>query len=81
MRFSDTNLEAERFRTKFLQPLSGTQRAQMAVDMTETAHAIRRNSRPASEYSAEEIQMAFVRLTLGDDLYKAANPTQPLLAP
>jgi hypothetical protein len=33
------------------------------------------------EYSADEIQLAFVRLILGDDLFIAANPSAPLLAP
>jgi hypothetical protein len=55
----------------------------MAVDMTETAHRISRQGIAARHpnYTAEQIQMAFVRLILGDELFKAANPSQPLLAP
>ncbi len=79
----DTSIDAEQFRTRFLQSRSGTERAQMAVDMTKTAHRISQQGIAARHpnYTPEQTQMAFVRLVLGDELFIAANPTEPLLAP
>ena len=80
---SDTSPDAERFRVEFLQRLSGAERVRMAVEMTESAHQISRRgiSVRHPEYSTDEVQMAFVRLVLGDELFCAANPGLPLLAP
>jgi hypothetical protein len=80
---SDTSVDAEQFRTAFLQSLSGEQRVSMAVEMTHSAHEITKRGISARhpEYSNEEVHVAFVRLLLGDELFGAANPGLPLLAP
>jgi hypothetical protein len=33
------------------------------------------------DYTDEQVEMAFARLVWGDDLYRAARPDWPLLAP
>jgi hypothetical protein len=55
----------------------------MAVEMTEEVHAICRAgiARRHPSYSPEEVQTAFVRLVLGDELFFAACPNAMPLAP
>ncbi len=55
----------------------------MAIDMTESAHMICRQGIAARHpsYSQEQVQRAFVRMLLGDELFQAANPGEALLAP
>jgi hypothetical protein len=80
---TDTSAEASEVRTKFLQGLSGSQRVEMAVQMTVEAHNITRSgiADRHPDYSGDDVQLAFVRLLLGDDLFKAARPDAPLLDP
>jgi hypothetical protein len=80
---SDTSRDAIRFRTEFLRSLTGEQRAQMAADMTDEVHEISRQGIAARhpEYSPEEVQFAFVRLILGDELFVESSPAAPRLAP
>jgi hypothetical protein len=82
-RNSDTSNDAERFRTAFLRSLTGEQRAKMAAEMTEVVHNVTRKgiADRHPEYTPDEVQLAFVRLLLGDKLFRGANPTAPLLAP
>ena len=79
----DTTRDAEEFRTAFLRTLTGEQKVLMALEMTETTHNISRQGIAVRHpsYTPHEVQMAFVRLLLGDELFRAANPSEPLLAP
>lgn len=79
----DTSEDATRFRTAHLQGLTGQERVRMAVEMTESAHQITRQGISARhpDYSPDDVQVAFVRLLLGEKLFVAANPGRPLLAP
>lgn len=79
----DTTPDAEHFRIRFLQSLTGSQRVDLAVEMTEDIHRVSRAGIAARhpEYSEADVQTAFVRLLLGDELFKAARPNDALLAP
>ncbi len=83
VRNTDTTADAEAYRTAFLRSLTGAERVQLAVDLTEEAHTICRQGIAARhpEYSTEEVQGAFVRLILGDELFAASQPAAPRLAP
>ena len=52
----------------------------MAVEMTEAVHSISRAGIVSRhpEYSAEAVQLAFVRILLGDDVFTAALPGRPI---
>ena len=80
---SDTSFDAHRFQTAFLKSLTGHQRVAIAVEMTLSAHEISKYGIASRhpEYSSDEVQQAFVRMLLGDELFSAANPGVPLLAP
>lgn len=79
----DTTAEAERVRHEFLRTLSGSQRSLMAAEMTEEMNAICRAgiAQRHPNYSTEQVEAAFVRLVLGDELYFAACPHATLFAP
>jgi hypothetical protein len=80
---SDTVADAQRFRAEFLRSISGQERVSMAIEMTAAVNNICRQGIAARhpEYSPEQVQRAFVRLTLGDELFAAACPNEPLLEP
>jgi hypothetical protein len=80
---SDTLADAQRFRTEFLRSISGQERVTMAVEMTEAVNNICRQGIAARHpgYSQEQVQRAFVRLMLGDELFAAACPNEPPLEP
>jgi hypothetical protein len=80
---SDTVADAQRFRDEFFRSISGQERVAMAVEMTIAVNNICRQGIAARhpEYSTEQVQRAFVRLILGDELFVAACPDEPLLEP
>jgi hypothetical protein len=79
----DTSIEAEHFRFDVLRSLTGSQRVQMAAEMTDEVNQICRDgiADRHPEYSVDQVQIAFVRLLLGDDLFMAACPGAELLSP
>lgn len=83
MRRTDTTPDAEEIRFDILRRLTGNQRVQMAVEMTEEANDICRAGIAFRhpEYSPEDVQLAFVRLRLGEDLFREVKPTGPFLEP
>ncbi len=79
----DTDGEAAQVRLRHLQSLTGSARALLAAELTDEANDICRSGIAARHplYSAGEVQLAFVRLRLGDELFRVALPDAPLLAP
>jgi len=79
----DTAPEAERVQIEILRAMTGEQRVRIAFELT--ALAIRacecgiRDRHP--EYGEREVFLARVRLTLGDELFRAAYAGEPALEP
>jgi hypothetical protein len=75
--------EAAQLRLKFLRGLTGSERAQLAAELSDEANQICREgiAYRHPEYSVEEVRLAFVRLRLGDELFRASSPNAALLAP
>ena len=80
---ADTSRAADRVYFEILRQMTGAERAQAALELTErvldTSRAGILFHHPA--YSEAEVHLALCRLTLGDDLFRRAFPESPLVAP
>ncbi|MCB9729783.1 MAG: hypothetical protein H6744_15090 [Deltaproteobacteria bacterium] len=63
--------------------MGGPARVELALRMSEDARAITRAGIRARhpEYDESEVRFAFFRLLHGDEIFRAAWPTAPLLPP
>jgi hypothetical protein len=79
----DTSPDAQRRQDDVFRAMSPDQRAAMAAEMSEAAFEIAetgiRLRHPG--YTDEEVRLTGIRLRIGDDLFVAAFPSAPLLAP
>jgi hypothetical protein len=79
----DTAPEAYRRQRDIYLKMGGAARAAIAFQLSETVRNLTmagiRRRHPG--YTSEEVRLAWARLTLGDDLYRAAWPEQPLVEP
>jgi hypothetical protein len=79
----DTSPEAHRCQRDVYLKMGGAERAAIAFQLSETVRNLSmagiRRRHPG--YTSEEVQLAWARLTLGEDLYRAVWPEQPLIEP
>jgi hypothetical protein len=79
----DTTPDAQAFRTELHRKMTPGQRLEIAMQLSEatrqTALASIRHRHP--EYDDDQARMALFRLLLGDDLFRRAYPTAPVLDP
>jgi hypothetical protein len=79
----DTSPDAQAAQLMAWRRMGPARRVELAADMSEEARRVTmsgiRSRHP--EYTAEELRNAMLRLVLGDELYVAAWPGRPLLAP
>ena len=79
----DTTADAHRRQTEIYARMGGTARVSIAFELTEAVRRLAlagiRHRHP--EYTDEQIQAAWARLTLGDDLYREVWPGRPLVSP
>jgi len=72
----DTAPEAARVQLAALRAMSGSRRAELALEMSEaireTARAGIRSRHP--EYAEEQVHLAFLRLVLGEELFRQYWP-------
>lgn len=75
--------EAYRCQRDIYLKMGGTTRAAIAFQLSETVRnlAVAGIRRRHPDYSYEEVRLAWARLTLGDDVYRAVWPEQPLVQP
>ena len=83
VRAADTSLEAHRAQMKAYRAMGGARRSLLAAQMSDDARGIAAEGirRRHPGYSEREVQHALNRLLLGDELFRAAWPTAPQLAP
>lgn len=83
MRDHDTDDAARAAQVAVWRRMTGDQRVRLAIAMSEDARAISlagiRSRHP--EYSEAQARLALYRLCLGDELFRAAWPKEPMLAP
>lgn len=83
MKPADTSTAAHAAQIARYRRMSGSQRVELAVQMSEDAREIARAGIQARHptYTAADVECALRRLILGDDLFRRAWPSAPLLAP
>lgn len=79
----DTAREAHERQIEFYRGLAPAERVELLVRMSEDAREIAQAGIRARhpEYSGDEVRYAFLRHSLGADLFHKAWPTAPELAP
>ncbi len=79
----DTTRDAAAVQTAIYRRMTSDQRTRAAAEMSEMARTIAlesiRSRHP--DYDEHQARMALFRLLLGDELFRRAWPTEPLLAP
>jgi len=79
----DTTADAERVQAEVYARMDGSRRVELAIEMSMAMRAIAadgiRSRHP--QYSESDVRHALHRLLLGDELFRAAWPDAPLLAP
>lgn len=72
----DTTLEAARVQMEIFRKMEPRKRLQLAFDMSNSLRQLVasgvRSRHP--EYSEDQVRLAVIRLTLGDDLFRKAYP-------
>jgi hypothetical protein len=83
MKPADTSTTAYAVQLARYRQMSGSERVELAVQMSEDAREIARAGIRARHptYSASDVEHALRRLILGDDLFRRAWPAAPVLAP
>ena len=83
MKARDTSIDAMAAQVAAYRAMGPARRVELAVAMSEEAREISRAGIRARhpEYSQTEVECALRRLVLGDDLYRAAWPGDPVLKP
>ena len=79
----DTNPEAAAVQTAIFRRMTTDQRTRAAAEMSAMARAITLENIRARhpEYDAHQARMALYRMLVGDELFRRAWPTEPMLAP
>jgi hypothetical protein len=80
---ADTSREAWDVQNAVYRRMSGAQRLEIALRLSQTARDLARagiRSRHP-DYAEEQVEWALRRLRLGDELMRAAWPDQPLVEP
>ncbi len=83
MRSCDTAAAAEEIQLRLYRRMEPAARVELAVRMSEEARAVARAGILARHpgYSAGEVEDALRRLLLGDETFRRAWPSAPLLPP
>ena len=79
----DTTPDAAAVRAAVLGRMTGEQRVELALELSETTRAIAREGIRSRhpEYDERQATLALYRLMLGDDLFRRAWPQAPMLPP
>jgi hypothetical protein len=79
----DTSPEAHGVQLEVYRRMSPEARLRVGLELTELSRRLLRDGvcLRHPEYSEEQLRAAFLRLWLGDDLFRAAYPALPALAP
>ncbi|MEZ4265732.1 MAG: hypothetical protein R3F39_05085 [Myxococcota bacterium] len=79
----DTSPEAAAVQARIWREMTGSQRVELAVAMSEEAREVTAAGIQFGhpEYSDSEVRFALYRLLLGDALFRAAWPEAPVLDP
>jgi hypothetical protein len=80
---SDTSPDIEALRRARLLGMSVAERVEEGLRLSKSARNVMRDGirHRHPEYSENEVELALARLMWGDDLFRAAQPGCPLLAP
>jgi hypothetical protein len=83
MRARDTQAAAHAAQLRAYRLLGPSARVALAAQMSDDARSTTRSGIRARHpgYSPSEVEFALRRLLLGDDLFRAAWPDEPLLTP
>jgi hypothetical protein len=83
MALTDTSAEAASVQLEVYRRMSPTARLRVGLELTAMGRRLLADGvrRRHPEYSDEHVHLAFLRLWLGDELYRAAYPDQAELAP
>ena len=83
MRPRDTTLESHEAQLQAYRRLGATGRARLAARLSSDTRELTRAGIRArhGEYTDEEVELALRRILMGDELFRRAWPTRPLLAP
>jgi len=82
-RTSDTSVGAHKAQLEVWRRLGPARRVALAIDLSDGIRAVAMdgNRQRHPDYDEDAVRHALYRLTLGDDLYRAAWPGHPLLQP
>lgn len=80
---ADTTPDAYRVQARVYREMGGAARVRIAFELSDFARRLTEAGirRRHPEYTAEEIMRARARVTMGDELTRAAWPASPLLDP
>jgi hypothetical protein len=80
---TDTDADSRNAWFDYLRTLTGTQRSNMAAEMSDEINEVCRAGIRARhpEYSPEQVNAAFLRIILGDELVRAVLPNSALIEP
>ena len=83
MRSADTSPEIHAMQIEIYRRMTPDRRLELAIEMTAEANAITYRSIHSRhpDYSADEVQLALLRLRFGDELFQKAWPDAPLVTP
>ena len=83
MRPRDTTLESHEAQLQAYRRLGAAGRVRLAARLSSDTRELTRAGIRArhSDYSEEDVEHALRRILLGDDLFRRAWPSRPLLAP
>lgn len=83
MPLHDTSADANRAYFAALRQMTGAERAQAVLELSElTLETARAGIRARhGDYDETRVHLALCRLTLGDDLFRRAYPSAPLVDP
>ena len=83
MRSADTHEEAHAMQIAFYRRIGGERRLALGIRMSDEVREVTADGIRARhpDYTEDEVRLALYRLTLGDELFRAAWPAAKLLAP
>jgi hypothetical protein len=83
MRPRDTTVESHEAQLQAYRRLGAAGRARLAARLSSDMRELTRAGIRArhGDYSEEDVELALRRILLGDDLFRRAWPSRPLLAP
>jgi len=83
MKAADTAEDAHRVQLAIWRRMGNAATADLAVQMSDEVRGVAMDGIRARhpDYDEDEVRHALFRLTLGDELYRAAWPDRPLIEP